>query len=96
MMNPEAIPNIIAMISSLAAMLMLLKVIPKIGGSIGRMIKMLVAGIFCSVFLHAGVELAEVFALIGEAALMPIMGTLLTVGSFAFIIAGWIGIKSFE
>ncbi|MBI5196103.1 MAG: hypothetical protein HZA10_07255 [Nitrospirae bacterium] len=94
--NAEIIPGIIAMISSLIAMVMLSRVIPIIGGSIGRMIKMMVTGIFFSVFLHAGFELAAGFGLISEGSLMIIMGILITAGAIAFIAAGNIGIKSLK
>ncbi|MBI4680204.1 MAG: hypothetical protein HY753_03055 [Nitrospirae bacterium] len=94
--DAEIIPGLIALISSLIAMIMLLKVVPVIGGSIGRMIKMMVAGIFFSVFLHAGVELAAGFGLISEGPLMIIMGILITAGAVAFISAGSIGIKSLK
>lgn len=89
-------PNIIAMISSFAAMIILGMVAPKIGGSIGSMLKLLIAGIFFAVFTHAGVELAKAYGLLGEGVFMQIMGTLLTTGSICFIIAGIIGLKALK
>lgn len=95
-MSFEVYPNIFAMVCSLFAMIILVRLVPRIGGSFGRMIKMLVAGIFFSVFLHAAAELAEVFGLMPSEVLMPLMGLLLTIGSVTFIAAGVIGLKSLE
>ncbi len=92
----EIIPNVIAMICTFVAMIMLGRIFPKIGGSIGRMIKLIIVGLFFSLFLHAGFELAEAFHLLGENILMPIMGILMSIGSIALIAAGWVGLKSLE
>jgi len=57
-MTEPILPNILAMVSSCVAIILLGMVIPKIGGGIGVVLKLLSAGIFFAVFAHAGVELA--------------------------------------
>jgi len=90
----EIIPNILALFGSLISMIVLSTLIPKIGGSIGLVLRFLILGIFFSVFIHAGAELARAYSLLSEKALMGFMGILLSLGSLFFIIAGIIGIKS--
>jgi hypothetical protein len=90
------IPNILAMLGSLISMVLLAMIIPKIGGSIGLMIKLLILGIFFSVFIHAVCELATAFCLLSEQILMPIMGVLLSIGSLFFILASIVGLKSLK
>jgi hypothetical protein len=88
------LPNLLAMVTSLLAMLLLAGAALRLGGSIGLMLKLVVAGVFFSVFLHAGTELAEVFGLIGEKVLFVLMGSLLSGGSLAFGLAGLVGIRA--
>lgn len=52
------------------------------------MLRLVILGMFLSVFVHAGVELAAALGAIPEVALMPVMGTLLSAGSLAFFAAG--------
>lgn len=92
----EIIFNILALIGSLISMILLGIIIPKIGGSIGLLLKLLIVGIFFSVFIHAAAELAVIYNLLPEQILMPTMGVLLSVGSIFFILAGIIGIKSLK
>jgi len=92
----EILPNVLAMISSFIAMILLGLVAPKIGGVLGRMLKLLIAGIFFAVFLHAGVELAQLYGAVDEAVFLPIMGALLTIGSALFMVAGLVGLKSLK
>ncbi|RMH69377.1 MAG: hypothetical protein D6675_12705 [Gemmatimonadetes bacterium] len=93
----EMLPNIVAMISSLIAIFLLYKLTQKVhGGSLEKMVKLLSIGIFFSVFIHAGFELAEVFGFLSIALLRYVMGGLISIGSICFIIAAWIGLKSFE
>ena len=87
------IGNLTALVSSFAAVIMLMKVSKKIGGSIGHMLKFLVLGIFFAVFIHSGFELLAIFQLIDQVSLMKTMGILLTVGSLCFIFSGLIGLK---
>lgn len=89
-------PNIVAMICSLIAMIQLFIAAFKIGGIMGRIFKLLVIGIFFSVFIHAGVELAERFIYIEGEHFMLIMGTLISLGSVFFVIAGSIAISTFK
>lgn len=95
-MTGEILPNILAMVSSFIAIILLGIIILKIGGSIGVVLKLLSAGIFFAVFAHAGIELASLYGIVEEAVLMPVMGALLTVGSVLFMIAGVCGIKLFK
>jgi hypothetical protein len=91
-----SISNILALIGSSISMIMLGMLIPKIGGSIGLMIKLLIVGIFFSVFIHAGIELAVIYNLIPHHELMRGMGALLSLGSLFFIFAGIVGLKSLK
>ncbi|HAJ57506.1 MAG TPA: hypothetical protein DCL35_07035 [Candidatus Omnitrophica bacterium] len=95
-MHTESIVNIIAMICSLIAMIQFAIAAPKIGGTVGKILKLLVVGIFFSVFTHAAVELACAYNFIAENDIMPIMGALITFGSLFFIAAGSIAIKTFK
>lgn len=88
------VPNIVAMISSLIAMVMLGMVAPKLGGALGTMLRLLIGGIFFAVFIHAGFELAEGFGLLSEGLLLKIMGVLLSIGSLSFILAAWTGLRA--
>jgi hypothetical protein len=88
------LPNILAMLTSLGAMILLVGAALRLGGRMGLMLKLVVAGVFFSVFLHAGAELAEVFGLLGEGPLFVLMGSLLSGGSLAFGIAGVVGIRA--
>ncbi len=95
-MTPDILPNIIAMVCSAIAIVELVIAIPKIGGTLGKILKLLSTGIFFSVFVHAAVEMASAFELIKEENLLDIMGILLTVGSVFFIAAGSLAIKTFK
>ena len=86
--------NTLALLGSLIAMISLSMMIPRIGGSIGLVLKLLIAGIFFSVFIHAAIEFAVIYKLLPEQSLMPVMGTLLFIGSLFFIFAGILGNKS--
>lgn len=88
--------NILALISSFLAVVFLTIAAFRVGGSIGKALKMIALGIFFAVFIHAGFELAETYNIISSEALMPVMGTLLTFGSILLSIAGYIGLKAFE
>lgn len=88
------IPNILALIGSSISMIVLSMIIPKIGGSIGLVLRFLIIGIFFSVFIHSAAELAQIYNLLSENILMWIMGVLLSLGSLFFILAGIIGIKN--
>ncbi len=88
------IPNLVALATSLISMILLSRLIPKIGGSIGLVLRFLILGIFFSVFMHSGFELAKVYNLLSENTLMVCMGILLSLGSLFFIISGIIGIRS--
>lgn len=92
----EVIFNFLALIGSFISMILLGMIIPKIGGSIGLLLKMLIVGVFFSVFIHAAIELAAIYNLLPGQVLMPTMGVLLSVGSLFFILAGIIGINSLK
>lgn len=84
------------MISSLAGVIMLLKVSMKLGGVIGQCLKLVVAGIVLSVFIHAGFELAAAYQLMSEGVLLLIMGILLSLGSVIFTFAGYSTLKKLD
>jgi len=89
-----AVPNVLALVTSLAAVLLLAQVIRRIGGSIGAALKLLSLGVFLSVFLHAAAELAEIFGLLSPDLLMVVMGLLVTGGSLAFCAGGLVALKA--
>jgi len=84
------------LVSSFVAMIFLSMGIPKIGGSFGKMLKLLISGIFLAVFAHAGFELLGAYGVINEEFLMKIMGLLLSLGSVCFIVAGYVGLKALK
>jgi uncharacterized membrane protein len=89
-----AAPNLLAMATSLAAVVLLSLVIRRIGGQIGAALRLLSLGVFLSVFLHAGAELAEVFGLLSPDVLMVLMGSLVTSGSLAFCAGGVVALRA--
>jgi hypothetical protein len=91
MVSGLALPNAVAMLASAAAMALLAKLVPRIGGQFGWVLKLMIVGVFFSVFLHAGVELAECFGAVSSEWLMSTMGVLLTIGSISFCAAGVLG-----
>lgn len=96
-MNFEIVPNIIAMASSIIAIILLVQLARQMkGGSLSSVINLLVAGIALSVTIHAGAELANIYGLISEDVLFPIMGSLLSLGSILFIVAGVKGLQVFK
>ncbi len=90
------LPNIIAMLFSIVAMIQLISAAFKIGGAIGKIFKLIVVGIFFAVFIHAGVELLEGYGLVKEEYFLFIMGTLISIGSVFFVVAGSIAINKFK
>ena len=90
------LPNVIAMIFSIVAMIQLFYAAFKIGGVIGKIFKLLVIGIFFAVFIHAGVELLEGLGFIKEKYFLSIMGALISTGSVFFVIAGSIALDKFK
>lgn len=89
----EILPNLLAMVFSLVAVVILAVVAVKVGGLIGAMLKCLVAGIALAVMVHAGMELLAALGALSEATLLTVMGVLLTVGSAFFLAAGYLGLK---
>lgn len=81
--------NFIAMAFSFIGVIMLGKASVKMGGAIGKTLKIIVAGIFLSVFVHSGFELAASMGKISEETLLPVMGVLLSLGSIGFAYAGY-------
>jgi hypothetical protein len=91
----EALPNVAAMVTSLAAMIALSLVVPRIGGQIGWMVRLIVVGVFFSVFLHAALELAaETTDVVSPRMLMLMMGVLVSLGSVSFCAAGVVGLRA--
>jgi hypothetical protein len=89
-----ALPNALAMLASAIAMASLAALAPRIGGQLGWVIKLMILGVFFSVFLHAGAELAEMFGAVSPERLMATMGVLLTIGSISFCAAGVLGVRA--
>lgn len=94
MISNTLIPHVLAMCSSLAAVVSLSAVARMVGGQIGTMVKLLVAGVFLAVFMHAGAELAQATGLLEDGVLMMVMGGLLTLGSLSLCAAAWVGWKA--
>jgi hypothetical protein len=90
----HAVPNVIAMVTSVAAIVAMLLVVRRIGGEVGLMFRLIAGGVFVAVFLHAGSELARLLELVSEQALMPVMGVLLSAGSIAFFAAAVVGLRA--
>ncbi len=91
----ELIPNLIAMIASLIAIFFLARFAMQMrGGSLATVVNLLVWGIFLSVTLHAAFELGSLYGLISGETLFVVMGTLLSIGSILFIVAGYLGLKA--
>lgn len=61
----------------------------------GQCLKLVVAGIFFSIFIHTGAELLAAYELVGEAVLLPIVGVLLSLGSLIIACAGYKASKAF-
>lgn len=93
MITREIVLNMIAMITAFIAMCYLGLVVFKVGGIMGRMLRFLILGIFLSVFMHAGFELAIAYGFINDIFSHSITAVLLTLGSVAFIIGGSIGAR---
>jgi hypothetical protein len=94
-MSYSSLPNVVAMVASLAAMAALTSLALRMsGGQFAAVLKLVTVGVFFSVFLHAGAELAEMFDLLGARRLMNVMGILLSVGSVAFCAAGVLGVRA--
>jgi len=90
------LPNLFAVVGSSVAIILLIALQGKVDKELRTVMRLLVLGIFFAVFAHAGFELAVALEFISEAPLMKIMGTLLSIGSVFFIIAGLIGLKPLE
>lgn len=87
-------PQLLALLTSLASVILLALVIRRIGGQIGAALKLISLGVFLSVFLHAAAELAEVFGLIPGDFLMAVMGVLVTSGSIAFCAGSVVALRA--
>ena len=96
MFQIEIFPNVLAMICTLIAVIMLIKIALKMGGILGEMLKYISAGLFFSILVHSFAELLNVFGLLDEKILLPLMGILLTLGSLLFIWASIIGAELFK
>ncbi len=93
----EILPNTIAALASLIASVLLIKLaLAMKGGSLSSVMNYTVIGIILAVCLHAFFELAAQTGLVNEAIVFPVMGTLLTVGSLSFIVAGYKGLRVFK
>lgn len=95
-MEFDTIANVIAMGASFVGVIMLGKVSAKVGGVIGSCLKLVVVGIFFSIFIHAGVEMLAAYDLMDEEVLLPIMGVLLSLGSVIIAYAGYTTAKKLQ
>lgn len=93
-MDVASLPNLLALLSSLLAVVALAVVARKLGGGLGHMLRLLLLGIFLSVFIHSGVELAQTVGLLDERTLMQSMGILISLGSVSFCAAAWVGLRT--
>lgn len=87
-------PTLIALVASTAAMASMSLVARRLGGQIGLVLKLVVVGICLSVFMHAGLEVAQVMGLFDHGMLMVLMDVLVTAGSVAFFAAGVFGLRA--
>jgi hypothetical protein len=95
MLYGSALPNVVAMLASIAAMASLATLAAKMtGGQLAIVAKLIALGVFFAVFLHAGIELAEMFELVGAKTVMVVMSVLLSVGSLSFCAAGILGVRA--
>ena len=93
-MEYENIANIAALVFSAVAIITLLNAASSIGGRMGQTIKLLTAGIFMSVFCHAGFEMLVMLQIMEDTLLFPVMGGLLAFGSLIFVYSGYTAQKS--
>lgn len=91
-----SLPSIVAMIFSAVVMVQLSITAYKVGGAVGMILKLLTAGIFFAVFLHAGIEFLERLGLIKDEYFSLIMSIMISFGSVFFLIAGHIAFKTFK
>ncbi len=89
-----AAPQILALVTSAVAVVLLFRVNRRIGGAIGASLRLLSLGVLLAVFLHAAAELAEAVGLLSQEALMVVMGVLVTTGSIAFCAGGVVALKA--
>lgn len=90
----HVLPSLLALLASTAAIATLAFMSRRIGGQIGRSLRLVVAGVFFSVFLHAGAELADALGLIPPDTLLALMAGLVTLGSVSFFAAGILGVRA--
>jgi hypothetical protein len=94
-MTWQVLPNVVAMITSLAAISTLAWFAARMtGGELAPVARLIAVGVFFSVFLHAAVELAEMLGMMGSTTLMAAMSVLLSLGSISFCVAGVFGVRA--
>ena len=89
-MEIEFLANTTALLLSFVGVIIMGLVSFQMKNSIGKGLRIITAGVFLSVFCHAGFELMALLGLIDEEMLLPVMGTLLSIGSLAFTGGGLI------
>jgi hypothetical protein len=92
----ENLINILTMLFSIIAIVLLVQLSIKVGGSVGKILKLIVAGIFFSTIFHQIFGFLSTYGFISHGVFESFMGTLLGIGSILFIIAGVVGIKEFK
>ncbi|WP_419536730.1 hypothetical protein [Endozoicomonas sp.] len=93
-MEIELLANSTALLLSFVGVIILGCASVQIKNSTGKGLKVITAGIFLSVFCHAGFEMLALLDMIAEDTLFPVMGSLLSIGSLAFAIGGLIILNS--
>jgi len=89
-MNFELFLNIFAVATSSVAILALWGVAKKFGGVVGAIIKLILIGVFFSVFLHSLTELVfNLFDIFSVQSFMITMSVFLNIGIVFFIVAFW-------
>jgi hypothetical protein len=87
---------IIAVVFSSIGVILLAIAATKIGGLVGKVIHLLIAGIFLAVTVHAGFELVQQLGFLSKEQLDIVMGMLITIGSMFFIASGILAVKKFK
>ncbi|MTI11843.1 hypothetical protein [Sansalvadorimonas verongulae] len=95
-MDVEQFAYIAVMLFSSVAIIILLNVAGKLGGSVGQMVKGISFGIFMSVFCYSAFHIGGYLGLVDEEVLFPIMAVLLAFGSLAFVLSAYNGLNNIE
>ena len=87
-MEIEFLANTTALILSFVGVTILGCASFQMSNSVGKGLQIITAGIFLSVFCHAGFEVMALLDMIDEEIFFPVMGSLLSIGSLGFAVGG--------